>query len=188
MTSIRILAFAGSLRKESYNRKLLKYVVEGARAAGGDVEELGPEALALPLYNGDLERGGTFPEDVEVWRRQVVGCHGLLIASPEYNHGLPAVLKNVIDWGSRPPNAFSGKVAASFGTTPGMFGTARSQLSLRASLMSINVWIVPRTVLIPHARDAFDEAGNLKNERYVRELVALGATLAKAVQAGIGNL
>jgi chromate reductase len=100
---------------------------------------------------------------------------------------MSGVLKNAIDWGSRPPNAFGGKVAASFGITPGAFGTARSQLSLRVTLTSVNVWVVPRTVLIPHAREMFDEEGALKSERYVRELAALGATLVKAIRAGIGR-
>jgi chromate reductase, NAD(P)H dehydrogenase (quinone) len=184
----RILAFAGSLRKDSYNRKLLKYAIQGAQAAGGRVVELGPERLVLPLYNGDLEGDGVFPDDVAAWRAEVARCDGLLIASPEYNHGISGVLKNAIDWASRPPSAFKGKVAASFGTTPGAFGTARSQMSLRTSLMSINVWIVPRTVLIPHAAQQFDEAGNLTNQRYGQELAALGVTLVKAIEAGIGRL
>ncbi|MGH7324673.1 MAG: NADPH-dependent FMN reductase [Candidatus Rokuibacteriota bacterium] len=184
----QIVAFAGSLRRESYNRRLLRYAIDGARTAGGDVEELGPDHLALPLYNADLEQEGRFPEDVTAWRELIARCDGLLIAAPEYNHGMPGVLKNAIDWASRPPNAFSGKVAASFGTTPGAFGTARSQTSLRATLLALNVWLVPRTVLIPHAREAFDGAGDLKNERQARELAVLGTALVNAVRAGIGKL
>ncbi len=84
----RILAFAGSLRKGSLNRRLLRNAIEGVRAAGGDVEELAPEALALPLYNGDLEQDGRFPPEVEAWRARIAGAEGLLIASPEYKHGM----------------------------------------------------------------------------------------------------
>src|SRR3989475_2393525 len=87
----RILAFAGSLRKGSFNRMLLRYAILGAREAGGDVEELGPEHLTLPLYNGDLEASGSFPEPVEAWRARIKQCEGLLIASPEYNHGISGV-------------------------------------------------------------------------------------------------
>lgn len=118
----------------------------------------------------------------------IARCDGLLIAAPEYNHGIPGVLKNAIDWASRPPNAFSGKVAASFGTTPGAYGTARSQMSLRTALLALNIWVVPRTVLIPHAREAFDGAGNLQNERQARDLAALGAAVVHAVRGGIGKL
>lgn len=152
------------------------------------MEELGPEYLALPLYNGDLEEDGRFPEPVERWRVKIRGCEGLLIASPEYNHGISGVLKNAIDWGSRPPNAFSGKVAASFGASRGAQGTARSQMGLRVALGALNVWMVPRTVLIASARDAFDPEGNLTNPRHAEQLVALGRALAGAVRAGIGAL
>jgi chromate reductase, NAD(P)H dehydrogenase (quinone) len=109
----RLLAFAGSLRSGSFNRLALRYAVAGAREAGALVDELGRDALRLPLYDGDLERDGRFPDTVEVWRERIRACDGLLIASPEYNHGLSAVLKNAIDWASRPPNAFGGKIAAS---------------------------------------------------------------------------
>ena len=83
----RILAFAGSLRKDSYNRRLLRYAVAGAVGAGGEVEELSPGTLQLPLYNGDLERDGTFPPEVEAWRATIRLCDGMLIGSSEYNHG-----------------------------------------------------------------------------------------------------
>ena len=184
----QLLAFAGSLRKGSYNRILLRYAILGAREAGGDVEELGPEHLTLPLYNGDLEGKGAFPEPVEVWRAKIRQCDGLLIASPEYNHGISGVLKNAIDWASRPPNVWSGKVAASFGTTPGAQGTARSQMNLRVCLSAVNVWVVPRTVLIPHARDAFDANGDLKDPRQVQALTALGRAVVQAARSGLAEI
>src|SRR5262245_37026976 len=96
----RIVAFAGSLCKGSLNRRLLRYAIAGAVEAGGQVEELGPEALARPLYNGDLEQDGRYPADVETWRERIRPCDGLLVASPEYNHGISGVLKNAIDWAS----------------------------------------------------------------------------------------
>ncbi len=86
----------------------------------------------LPLYNGDLVQEGRFPPPVDLWRAKIRGADGLLIASPEYNHGISGVLKNAIGWASRPSNAWSGKVAASFGASPGAQGTARSQMNLRA--------------------------------------------------------
>ena len=184
----RILAFAGSLRKGSFNRMLLRYAILGAREAGGDVEELGPDHLTLPLYNGDLEASGSFPEPVEAWRARIKQCEGLLIASPEYNHGISGVLKNAIDWGSRPPNVFGGKVAASFGATPGAQGTARSQMNLRICLSAINVWVVPRTVLVAYAKDAFDANGELKEARQVQALTALGRALVQAIRSGLAGV
>jgi NAD(P)H-dependent FMN reductase len=184
----RVLAFAGSLRKGSFNRMLLRHAILGAREAGGDVEELGPEHLMLPLYNGDLEQQGSFPEPVEAWRAKIKESDGILIASPEYNHGMSGVLKNAIDWGSRPPNVFRGKIAASFGATPGAQGTARSQMNLRLCLSAVNVWVVPRTVLIAHAADAFDANGELKDPRQAQALTALGRALVQAVRSGLADV
>ena len=184
----RVLAFAGSLRAGSYNRLALRYAIAGARDAGAEVDEAAADALRLPLYDGDLEVNGRFPEIVETWRERVRSCDGLLIASPEYNHGMSAVLKNAIDWASRPPNALGGKVAASFGASPGRLGTARAQQSLRLTLSALNVWVVPRTVLISSAGTAFDAAGQLKDERQAHDLAALGRTLAAAARAGVGRL
>ena len=161
----RILAFAGSLRGGSYNRLALRYAIAGARDAGAEVDEADADALRLPLYDGDLERDGRFPEAVEAWRERVRSCDALLIASPEYNHGLSAVLKNAIDWASRPPNTLGGKVAASFGASPGRLGTARAQQALRLTLSALNVWVIPRTVLISSAATAFDEAEHLSRQQ-----------------------
>ena len=184
----RILAFAGSLRKGSFNRMLLRYATLGAREAGAEVEELGPEHLMLPLYDGDLEANGSFPEPVAAWRAKIRQCEGLLIASPEYNHGISGVLKNAIDWASRPPSVFRGKVAASFGATPGSQGTARSQMSLRICLSAVGVWVVPRTVLIARANEAFDANGELRDPRQVQALRALGRALVQAVRAGLADV
>jgi chromate reductase, NAD(P)H dehydrogenase (quinone) len=180
-----ILAFAGSLRRGSFNRLALRYAVQGARETGAEVEVVGPEHLHLPLYDGDLEQDGRFPGPVEAWREKIRACDALLIASPEYNHGISGILKNAIDWASRPPNSLSGKVAASFGASAGAQGTARSQMALKLTLAAVNVWVVPRTVLIAGARDAFDADGNLKNERQASDLVALGRALVGAVRAGL---
>src|SRR2546427_9785796 len=104
----RILAFAGSLRKGSFNRMLLRYAILGAREAGGDVEELGPEHLTLPLYNGDLEASGSFPEPVEAWRARIKQCEGMPIAPPGDKHGHSGGLENASGLGARPPTLFRG--------------------------------------------------------------------------------
>src|SRR5438094_10150672 len=110
----RILAFAGSLRKGSFNRMLLRYATLGAREAGAEVEELGPEHLMLPLYDGDLEANGSFSDPVAAWRAKIRQSEGLLIASPEYNNCVSNVLRNAFDGASSPHNVFRGKVATSF--------------------------------------------------------------------------
>src|SRR3989442_11993966 len=132
----RILAFAGSLREGSFNRKVLRYAILGAREAGGHVEELGPEHLTLPLYNGDLEKNGSFPEPVEAWRAKILQSDGLLIASPEYNHRVSGVPKKAIDWGARPPHVFRGEGSGSLRAPPRAQGAGRSPKKLRNRLSS----------------------------------------------------
>src|SRR2546425_5789757 len=134
----RILAFAGSLREGSFNRKVLRYAILGAREAGGHVEELGPEHLTLPLYNGDLEENGSFPEPVEAWRAKILQSDGLLIASPEDNHGVSGVLKKAIHWGARPSHVFRGKGAAAFRAPPRAQGPARNQRNPPNSPSAVN--------------------------------------------------
>jgi chromate reductase len=164
---MKIVAFAGSLRKGSLNRRLLRYAIEGAAAAGGAVEELPPDALALPLYNGDLERDGRYPPDVEAWRARIAGAEGLLIASPEYNHGMSGVLKNAIDWGSRPfgDSCWAGKPAAVMGASVGAFGAARAQYHLRQILVTLDMPTLNQPeVAIGAAHKRFDESGKLTDE------------------------
>jgi NAD(P)H-dependent FMN reductase len=100
---------------------------------------------------------------------------------------MSGVLKNAIDWGSRPPNVFDRKVAASFGTTVGAYGTARSQMNVRLCLSPLNVWVVPETVLVPHARTAFDAGGDLADPEVADDLRAVGRVLVQAIRAGLGG-
>jgi chromate reductase len=120
-----VVGFAGSLRRASYNRALLQAAAElGVPRLHVVVHDLSP----IPLYNADVETAGV-PSAVTELRTAMRQADGLLIATPEYNHGVPGVLKNPIDWLSRPPqeSALNGKVAAIMGASPGMTGTARSQ-------------------------------------------------------------
>src|SRR3954469_3729847 len=98
----RILAFAGSLRRDSFNKKLVKIAAHGARAAGADVTEIDLKELPLPVYDGDLETAEGLPQNAKKLKELFVAHQGLLIASPEYNSSISAALKNVIDWVSRP--------------------------------------------------------------------------------------
>lgn len=168
MTEIRILGIAGSLRKASANAGLLRLAAESAPAGVRvDIFDLAP----IPLYNGDVEAAG-LPESVAVFRQAIADADALLIASPEYNYSIPGVLKNALDWASRPPDQpFAGKPAAIMGTG-GWQGAARAQYHLRQVLSALNVHTLNKPeVQIPMAWELFDDDGALKKAE-VRDRVA----------------
>jgi chromate reductase len=160
---VQVVAFAGSLRRASYNRALL-------RAA----EELVPERMALtvvtlddvPLYNQDLEDEGD-PPGVTALREAVAVADGLLIATPEYNHGVSGVTKNAVDWLSRPPrhSVLDGKPVAVLGASPGITGSARGQSQLRQAFVFTNSPAMPQPeILVYRAHEKFDDDGRLTDE------------------------
>jgi chromate reductase len=155
-----VVGFAGSLRHASYNRALLRAAAElAAPKLHVVVHDLSP----IPLYNADVEAEGV-PSAVMELRAAVRQADGLLIATPEYNHGVPGVLKNTIDWLSRPPreSALNGKVAAIIGASPGMTGTARSQTQLRQAFVFTNTYaLLQPEVLVARAHEKFDADGRL---------------------------
>src|SRR3954464_8915112 len=155
-----VVGFAGSLRRASYNRALLRAAAElAAPTLHIIVHDLSP----IPLYNGDVEAEGA-PSSVTELRTAVRQADALLIATPEYNHGVPGVLKNTIDWLSRPPrdSALNGKAAAIMGASPGMTGTARSQSQLRQAFVFTNTYaLLQPEVLVGRAHEKFDADGRL---------------------------
>jgi len=160
---LRVLGFAGSLRAASYNRMLLRAAVELA-PEGMEIEIF--DIGGIPLYNEDVEAAGT-PPAVEAFRAAIRRADALLIATPEYNHGVPGVLKNAVDWASRPPrnSALAGKPAAVFGASPGATGTARAQTQLRASFVFTDTPVLPQPeVLVFRAHEKFDADGRLSDE------------------------
>jgi chromate reductase len=177
---LRLLAIAGSMRAESVNRKLVAAAVYIARQAGADVDHAELRALALPLYDGDLEAEQGLPQPVVQFKERIAAVDGLLIASPEYNHSIPGVLKNAIDWASRGPDrVFSGKAAALLGAAPGAYGASRGLPHLRQVMAAVGVWVVPALVTLPNAGGAFDESGALTNEAAHGQLeAAVGQLLA----------
>ena len=163
LTRFRVVGIAGSLRRGSLNRALLRAAVE-----------LAPEALEIdawelsevPLYNADVEAAAV-PDAVQELRTAVRNADAILIATPEYNHGVPGVLKNAIDWLSRPPNGspLNGKPCGIVGASPGMTGTARAQSQLRQALVFTNTYAMPKPeVLVAHANIKFDGEGRLTDE------------------------
>ena len=156
---MRVLAIAGSLRHGSYNRGLLRAARELA-PPGVDVEihEIG----GLPFYDGDVEAAGE-PESVLRFRQAIRGADAVLIATPEYNRGTSGVLKNAIDWASRPPrqSVLDGKPVALVGASTGLGGTANAQRQVRDALLFPGAQPLPDELLISRAREKFDEDGNL---------------------------
>ena len=180
---VRLLAVAGSARKDSLNRKLLDAAVAIARAQGAEVTVLDLKTDTLPLYDGDVEAGG-MPDTVIELKQQFAAHDGLLIASPEYNMFFTPLLKNLIDWLSRPapagvPNPFSGKTAALISTSPGALGGLRALPYLRLLLSKLGVLVTPSDLAIGNGAQAIGD-GQLNDpkqqdslERLIAELITL---------------
>ena len=170
--SPKILAFAGSARADSFNKKLVKIAVEGAKAAGADVTYLDFRDLPLPLYDQDLEAREGLPDNVLKLKAMMKAHQGFLISCPEYNSSITPLLKNAIDWASRPEpgepplslTCFKGKVAALMAASPGGLGGLRGLVHVRSILGNIGVLVIPDQKAISGAGQAFDEQGNLKDE------------------------
>jgi chromate reductase, NAD(P)H dehydrogenase (quinone) len=183
-TTPKILAFAGSTRTDSYNKKLVKIAASGARAAGADVTYVDLRDLPMPLYDEDLEKAEGIPAPAREFKQLLLSHQGLLIASPEYNSSVTAVLKNAIDWATRPePNepglaAFVDKVAAIMSASPGALGGLRGLNALRSILGNIRVLVIPDQVAVMKAYEAFDGVGNLQDSKQQESIEQLGAKVA----------
>ena len=174
---MRLLGISGSLRSGSYNTALL-------RAARGMVDadaELEIASLhGIPLYDGDVEARDGLPPAVQALKAKVIACDGLLLATPEYNNGIPGVFKNAIDWLSRPasdiPRVFGDRPVAVMGASPGGFGTILSQNAWWSVLRTLRMrpWFGGR-LMVARAGSVFDADGELTDDRVraqLREFVA----------------
>ena len=166
----KILAFDGSGRKNSFNKKLLDNVVAEGQATGATITTIDLAAYNLPLYNGDLEAEEGLPQGVKELKELFKAHDGFLIASPEYNGNFSPLLKNTIDWVSRPVqgepplNCFKGKVAGIMSISPGKMGGLRGIYQLNTLLFVIGTLVLPEIISIGSAAEAFDEDGKLKND------------------------
>lgn len=187
MSIPKILAFAGSSRRDSFNKKLVKIAAEGSRLAGAEVTYLDFKDLPMPLFDEDLEAESGIPENVKTFKALMKAHQGLLIACPEYNSSITPLLKNAIDWASRPEPGepglicFRDKVAVIMSTSPGALGGLRGLVHVRAILGNIGVLVLPNQKGIAKAQEAFDENGQLKDEQQQQEIHQLGNKLATVV-------
>lgn len=168
----RILGIPGSLRRASYNRGLLRSALEVA-PNGVDIELV--DLAPIPLFNADVEARGD-PEPVREFKERIRAADALLIATPEYNYNIPGVLKNAIDWASRPPadSVLRQKPIALMGAFPGRFGTARSQLALRQVFVFTGSFVLVKPeLMVSGAAQLFDAEGNLRDEETRRRIRGL---------------
>jgi NAD(P)H-dependent FMN reductase len=187
MSQPKIVAFAGSLRTGSYNKKLVALAADDARAAGAEVTVVDLRELDLPLFDQDIEEASGLPEGAKKFKALLRASDGFLIASPEYNSSITAALKNAIDWASRTeiddePDlvAFRNKTAALCSASPGALGGLRGLVTVRSILGNIGVFVLPQQVTVPTAHEAFDEAGQLKDARKTKQLALLAKALVEA--------
>ncbi len=159
----KIAAISGSLRQYSYNTGLLHELQAQAKEPVTlEILEIGN----LPLYSGDTETEA-YPKEAIVLKEKVKMCQGLIIATPEYNYSVPGVLKNAIDWLSRPPVGIPliKKPVAILGASTGVFGSARAQYHLRQSLVCLNAYVMNRPeIFVGNAAEKFDDQGKLTDQ------------------------
>ena len=189
--SFKILAFAGSARRESFNKKLVKIAAESAKTAGAEVTYLDLRDYDIPLFDEDLETQSGLPESVLKFKSLLKNHQGLLLACPEYNGSITPLLKNALDWASRPEpgehpmalSCFKGKVAALLATSPGRGGGARGLGHVRDILEMLGVTVLTEQVVIPSASHAFDEGGTLHDEQQSQTIDEIAHQLVEAVSA-----
>lgn len=161
--ALKVLGISGSLRKASFNSAALR-TAQALAPAGMTISTF--DIGDFPLYNEDLRAGGSFPAPVQAFRDAIKAADALLVVTPEYNYSIPGVLKNAIDWASRPPEQpFDGKPVAIMGASAGALGTARAQYHLRQVFVFLNAHLLNKPeVMIGAAGSRFDAEGNLTDE------------------------
>ncbi|QCI66663.1 NADPH-dependent FMN reductase [Phreatobacter stygius] len=187
----RILVFSGSIRSGSFNGKLAALAATELARLDADVTHISLGDYPLPIYDGDLESASGPPENALKLKRLFCAHQGIFIAGPEYNAGITPLLKNTIDWVSRvretgepPLAAYRNRVFALGSASPGGYGGMRSQIATRQSLeLGCGAHMIPETCAVSAAHQAFDEAGNLKDERSRALLIASCKSLVEKAKA-----
>ena len=186
---IKILALAGSTRKDSFNKKLLKVAAAGATATTADVTIIDLNDLPMPLFDEDLEANEGIPENAMKFKQLLKQSDGILIASPEYNGSYSAVLKNAIDWASRQAEGekilecFKNKTVTLMSSSPGALGGIRGLTALRTLLSGIGCIVLPRQLALGKAAELFDDSGAVIPEKRQKSVQSLGKELVEFLQS-----
>lgn len=183
-TTPKILVFGGSLRRDSYNHKLAALAAKAAESAGATVTFVRLSDFPMPLFDQDIEDKDGLPEHAKRLKKLFVGHDGFLIASPEYNSGMTAALKNAMDWVSRQESddepalvAYRGKAAALLSASPGALGGLRNLVHLRSILGNIGVHVLPDQVCVAKAHEAFADDGSLKDAKQAASVKKIAESL-----------
>ncbi len=185
MTKPKILAFAGSTRIDSFNKKLVKIAADGAVENGADVTIIDLRDYPMPLYDGDLEQQQGLTPNARKLKDVMLSHQGFLISSPEYNSTISGVLKNTIDWVSRPVEGeeplacFKDRIAGIMSASPGSLGGLRGLVHVRAILENIRVIVIPDQIAVAKAHEVFNADGTLKEKKQEEQVKKIGATVAK---------
>ena len=189
---VKILAFAGSLRKESWNKKLLNIAIIGAKKSGAEVTLINLKEYPLPLYDQEIEDESGIPQKAMELKELFKNHDALLLACPEYNSSITGVLKNTIDWVSRPVKGeedllpFKNKLALLISASPGALGGLRGLVHVRSILGNIGVTVLPQQRAIPKCSEAFAENGTLKDAKVQAAVEDLGEQLGQRTQKWVG--
>lgn len=184
---MRILGFSGSTRRGSFNQKLVSIAIGAAAEVGAETTLIDLREFPMPLYDSDLEREGGLPPHARAFRNLLKATDGILIASPEYNGGLSALLKNAIDWSTRPdPDcsgeqplvAWGGKVIGLMAGSPGRLGGIRGLTHLRTILSGIGGLVLPNQVAVPGIHELLASGDTLSEERLNANVRAIGEEVA----------
>ena len=184
----KILAFAGSAREGSYNKKLVKIAVAGAQKAGAEVTLIDLRDYPLPVYDMDLEAKEGLPENARKLKALFKEHDGFLISSPEHNGLFSTMIKNVVDWASRQEEGekslecFVGKFAGLVAASPGALGGLRGLPHLRSLLMGIHTQVITNQVAVPGAGKAFNGDGSMTDEKLSARVEKVGADLANTIR------
>lgn len=188
MSKPKVLALAGSTRSASFNRQLVSLAAAMAIDDGADVTLIDLCEFVMPLYDGDLEEKDGIPKNANRLYDFFRSHDALLLSSPEYNGSISGVLKNAIDWVSRPREgdaplaAFTGKVAGVMSASPGGLGGLRGLVHVRAILGNLGMIVLPEQVAVGKAHEAFNDAGSLKDERTSGMLEAMVASVVSTTE------
>ncbi len=193
-TKPKILAFAGSARTDSLNKKLIKIAAAGASEAGADVTVIDMHNFQMPIYDGDLEQREGLPQNALKLKELMLTHQGFLISSPEYNSSISPLLKNTIDWTSRqsgsetPLACYKGKVAGIMSASPGGLGGLRGLVHVRSILENIGVLVIPEQVAVSKAHETLGDDASMKNKDQEQQVKRIGSSVTKLLIALNSNL